>query len=91
VELERKALVQPPTGDVVRDPLTDPAPAAIGARALEGHVEIRGEPGLGRCQHERPSAGVHRERPAARRHGALLEPSPRGVDAEPADVHAADP
>ena len=75
----------------MRDPLTDPAPAAVGARALERHVDIGAEPGLGRGQHERPSAGVHRERPAARRHGALLEPSPRGVDAEPADVHAADP
>src|SRR6478735_6408150 len=25
-----------------------------------------------------------------RRHGALLEPGPCGVDAEPADIHAAD-
>ena len=90
VELEREALVQAPAGDVVDDPLADPAPAAVGARALERHVEIGGEPALAGGQHEGPAVGVHGQRPAARRHCALLEPGPSGVDAEPADVHAAD-
>ena len=91
VELEREALVQAPAGDVVRDTLADPALAAVGARALERHVEVGAEPGLGRREHEGPPAGVHGERPAARRHGVRYEPCPCGVDAEPADVHAADP
>jgi hypothetical protein len=41
-------------------------------------------------QDEGPAVGVHGQRPAARRYCALLQAGPRGVDAEPADVHAAD-
>ncbi len=77
--------------EVARDPLADPALAAVGPRPFERRIEIGAEPGLGRRQHERPPAGVHGERPAARRHGARNEPRPRRVDAQPADVDAADP
>ena len=74
----------------MHDPLADPAAAAVGARALERRVDVGREPALAGGQDEGPAVGVHGQRPAARRHGTLLEPGPSGVDAEPADVHAAD-